>query len=612
MPTFNATVRRAVEALPAAERFYMPLIFLACFALVLWAAPRGFDVTDEGYHVYFFSHPDEQLTTTLAQYFRVVAALTPESWANIITYRVVKVLGLVALAVGFSLAFRAWLRDRYPSVHAALPSWAVTVSFIGAGTLLAYGHGPQTLSYNDITTFCFVGAAALVLLLSRSRGSGRGVGRDVAALGIGLLVVVQAFTKPPSALMLLVILPVLALAATPPKEWRSLIRPLVVSGVGLAGFTFFLTDLGVGALFKAKALAEAFEKPIPHMRLLEVMWLYVLGFADVFPRAFRLNHFTYLIYAFIVLSVVLAVRKARTPQGRVSPWLEGAPAILLGLFLVVSAAKLIADQAGIYTRMFLAEVHVVAMATLGMAMILNRAAWSKWMDGRLIFMGLALVAVPFAAGAGTLNYLNVQIILHMAPVFAAIILGTVIVASATGARGEMALLRGVLAVLVLVQLFGALALQPYRLISPLWAQTERLEAPVELAGLSVSPEAARFMESLRQAAAPAGPNPLVLSLYDMPGLPLVLGGTAYGVHWYIGLEAWQENNCIKLRDVAPGAVPDVILLNGEIAPPFLSCMVEQGIALQDYREVADIPNPYPSQETKPVRVLLRERLPAGQ
>lgn len=599
-------MRALLEGAARAERLVTPGLFALLCATVVWAAFRGFDLTDESYHLYFYTHPDSQLSTTLTQYFRVVAGLMPQGVESVVAYRLVKLPLLAGTAMLFALALRAWLWRSYPEVAAGLPPTVVLLAFVGLGSLLAYGHGPQTLSYNDLTTICFIGAVGL-LFWACGGAPGRGV-LVAKGAGLGVLLVAQAFVKPPSAVLLAVGLAVLsALVARQGDRWR-LGWAAAGAAAALVACTMLLTDLGVGTWLLARPLIEAYGLPIPHGNVGAMLVLYVQGLLQMPGRMVNASSGAVFLLVFVALAMAAPTLQDRWPvarRGVLHAWWLILGGIALVAFLAI-APNAVRGHLSMFHRYYLAEVHLWT----AVAGLLGVALWARGravMDARLVLVCLGLIAVPFVAGAGTLNFINVQIMLHMAPVFVAIVIAGAILSRHAATRAAQPLLRMVLAGTIVAQAFGALVWYPYRVPGPLWTQTQLVEGISALAGVRVDPATLAFFTAVR-AAAGAGPEeaPLVLPLFDLPGLPLVLEGRALGSHWLTSLEEWQATNCLKLAAEGPERVPGVIIVNRDLPPELARCLVEQGIVMSDYAEAALLRNPYPWQEDLPVRVFRLE------
>src|SRR3954465_12368203 len=71
--------------------------------LLVWNVDRGFDLTDESLLLYLYRHPKAFQDRVFWHHFGLVSALLPASLDHVITYRVIKLAGLLAMSGIFAI-----------------------------------------------------------------------------------------------------------------------------------------------------------------------------------------------------------------------------------------------------------------------------------------------------------------------------------------------------------------------------------------------------------------------------------------------------------------------------------------------------------------------------
>ena len=208
----------------------------------VWSAGRGFDLTDEGFHLNTIRH------YTVApqggsQFGSVVALLTFGRTLTVAGYRL---FGLVLLEISAAFAALALVRfvdRRMPGVASQLPPTTAVVAIAMVGGTLGFSWLPRTVSYLVLTPVLLCLIAALCLIAMSTTDRTLRLGRiDVAAgIGWGVAGSLLFYTKFPSAAAGLV-LSVIALVAI--VGWRRGAAVTAVVGGTFVVVTFVLNGLG--------------------------------------------------------------------------------------------------------------------------------------------------------------------------------------------------------------------------------------------------------------------------------------------------------------------------------------------------------------------------------
>ena len=170
--------------------------------VILWARNRGLDLTDEGYYLQLYAHPEAAPPEVVpTQLYLLVDFITGHANIGIAGYRALALFLLCTSGafLGYSLHrfARTWLPDL------TMPSLPTTVSFVAVGALLGYAWAPLAVSYNTIAAaliFAATGSTLLALAdFDRVRMKPRSV---VHAALAGSMLPVLLYVKWPAAVLL--------------------------------------------------------------------------------------------------------------------------------------------------------------------------------------------------------------------------------------------------------------------------------------------------------------------------------------------------------------------------------------------------------------------------
>ena len=129
---------------------------------VAWARDRGLDLTDEGYYLQLYAHPEAAPPNAGAsQYYLLVDLLTGPFELGIGGYRTMGLVMLMSAAALLALAVYRFVARWFPEYEPSMPPRPVGISLIMLAGLLGYTWAPLTVSYNTL-------AAVLVQLIMAS------------------------------------------------------------------------------------------------------------------------------------------------------------------------------------------------------------------------------------------------------------------------------------------------------------------------------------------------------------------------------------------------------------------------------------------------------------
>jgi hypothetical protein len=584
------------------------------FALLIWNLDRGFDLTDEATLLYFYRHPDAFLDRLYLQHFRLVDALTPSAFDHILYYRLFKLVALVGFTALFAFLLVRWIDRRAGFIAPFFIHPIVLLHFLLIGSFLAYCHGSQTLSHNDLVTVCLLIVAAACFGLDLAPSGVNGVvWRLIVSLSIGATLALLLPIKWPSAPLLAGYYLAFVALVGAGRSARALIASLCGAVAGAALTLVATSDLGVGTMFSFAKLFGVLSDRASLETHADVFALLAMYASDSLRRLAELARSPAV--AVLALPVVAMVVSACSDGSR--RWrlalraVVGAALLALAVFLAQAP-----DWALRHLRWFhrynVADLQTFAFvfAWLGacFCLLTLRDRLPTRETRVLLVAALLLAGLPVAGSMGTDNPLLTQFIRHMAPLFAAL----AIAAAALGLAGRWPpfapLVCAGVALVSVVQLAFVVLLYPYRLQQPGLRQTVALAAPKHMAGLKVDAPTARFIERLRAEASRAVGDTArmpMLALFDIPGAVYVLDGISIGYPWH-NASSSEKIVCERIRsDPMSSPAPRLILLDRDVISPSLAeCLRQGAIDLARYEEIARIANLDATASGRPLRLLV--------
>lgn len=334
---------------------------------------------------------------------------------------------------------------------------------------------------------------------------------------------IVAFTKPSTAILLIFF----------GVAWLIVLRPqrpvlFIVSAALFAG-VFLL----IGMLAIDGSIHGFIERNILGIHLLEIHGSH--GFDTLWHTVIDpLIHIApHLLRFAIILGVAAwwlsALLRMDLSRASTANWLTLAVAFALAITVEIWRAG--GDTRNSYYSALL--VPALLLFALALALVLN--GWRTEDRRRSVAMAAMLALLPsiYAAGTGfPLIYAASQASVFLLSAF--IVLATV--APANKRARMFAATVTASSFITAGMLIGAMA-TPYRISSPLWRQTERVEIGALASPLLVQRSTADYISTLQQAAAANGfrfGTPIIDLTGASPGTVFALGGEAPGTPWLAG------------------------------------------------------------------------------
>jgi len=175
------------------------LLFLCVVILlgmVMWALPRGFAVSDEGF--YLLNYQKGQETTFLSGFGGIVRWLFQFTDVGVRMLRwlrlAVTILGCTALGLAVSL----WSQQALPTLSSRLRAAGIILLVI-VGGMVSYTFGPLSLSYNHINCLLLQLSVATLILIRIENFSDSNTRKSyLKGLCLGICLGMLWFNKPPS------------------------------------------------------------------------------------------------------------------------------------------------------------------------------------------------------------------------------------------------------------------------------------------------------------------------------------------------------------------------------------------------------------------------------
>ena len=551
------------------------LLFLIAASLVgiyLWALRKGFDITDEGFYLLSYAYPAEYAFSTTSFHLFISKILPPQQ-VSIIGYRVASLVVAMLSASIFSWGLRRWVAVW---LGAIIP-WSWVLPLLIIGSMLQYAVSARPINYNGLNSLAiaFFASSVLCYLAAPSRTASAGL--VVGGMSIGL----DAFVKLSSSGVVLASgALVLILSLVPPLQFKTVVRPLLLIGIGfLAGivvFSLFILPLPV------------WYQGFRHETEILLKGMYNSGLLLRYARdAYPV--FRTLAYPFGIVAALAGAWVYYQSRGLNRLWQHLA---ILGAALALLAFE--AYRTGLYknTHLNYNRSSVWLLGPMLMAGTMLLAARLRYGPQQFEFMGasnwrvwlvpLWLLVLPFAAALGTVNHIfNNAMLDAMYWLAVLLLLHQLLPPPVRYLRGTRLALLTLPALAVAEQTAYGILWAPYLQLENMFEQHTPLMvgAPLKPAQLLVDAPSAAFIQGIGTAMRRAGfqAGGPILSLYDAPGLVYALGGISPGNAWYPGFGHQDIRNCDALDKTHLELRRAFLLVNQKPSPLIRACMVDHGL-----------------------------------
>ena len=504
----------------SAALFVCAALAAGLIAAVFAALPRGFDLTDEGFYLNNILSPS--LYPRLSQFGFVLNPVFEFLGRDIILFRYFGFLLLILFSLPVFFKILRLFEDEIGN-FSSLKFIACALTF-GSASILFYSLWLPTAGYNDLNIY---GASLVAAGIIPRSGLALPAGRSAKAIGplisdsalvaVGLAL---CFLAKPTTAAVLAVLVLVAGAA------MGRLSSVMLAG-GIAGALVLGALLAIDsspiAVFEQYARALDLKNVIKDGHELSSLLAIPLNVADK-SKLF----FLYVAVGFSLILTVLVGLEAwwsKSIGGSIFALMAMSIASAIWLYNVDSSSGFVT----LTIPLFAVTCVVWLLATL-------RYRTDEQPNWRLLGIACIVMLIPIAVGFGS----NSHILKSAGRAGVFWVAGTLMFIAA--------LTRGALAhnFIVAIALVSSLAtlrvvvdgyLNPYRLLAPLWAQTEWVSIRDDRHWIRVDPTTATYLRTLREAAKShgfTGGTPIIDLTGMSPGTVYALGGTPIGAAWLFG------------------------------------------------------------------------------
>ncbi len=547
------------------------LVFKVIMSII--NADKGFDLTDEGCYMLWYTYPDKD-PNPFYYFHKMVLGFLPFIDWNIISLRVLKslsdllVVGLISLVV-------------YQNLGARFKGIGNMLFLVGVAGFGYYSTIFSRIFYEGDMSYLFtVLALSLPLLFIQPMHRGKlWLGLLFSGMFIGLLF----FNKFSASVLSLVIVVALSLFIT--RKGYGILASLLGVCVGVLLF-FVATGYSPAEWYKEYQDGYKYViEPLGYNPLHLIIFYAVDGIVLLVMALLPLGTFGFV----------------RLVSRKLGVW--GHPNVVFTLLLVsfyilywLSLPKPFSDAHYQYQSMLL-NYWYVPMVSLVLYLFFVVGGFKQYSKEERIVM-LLLLLMPLVSMVGTGTSLAVSVSAYLVPWCS--ILGLLLLQYFTKALIPATLLVGCL----VVGAFGYFHLEhPFRLNATMAQQNVKLQGPNE--EIWVDSTLATFVSNTKAALQKEGftDNYPIVALCNMPGLVYLVGGYSPATPWYFDAE-WlgdpdynqklHNTNCLNIGRIKQlESRPPVFLINSSLIDIDGQCLEANGFFLEnDYRKVGEVYYPY--------------------
>ncbi len=553
-------IKAALESAADPITAVLALCALAFICAMAALMPRGFDVTDDAFYIFWSREPSAYAyAATLFGY--MLKPLFELTGQNIAAFRVA---GVVIPCVLSALTWHIW-QDRGAVGTRPRRLWMYVLA--AALPLFYYAYWMPTPSYNWLVLVAGLLLLTSLGLLFQERHAW-------ASAIAGLAGVVAFLAKPPTGVLFAFIY--LAAVALSARTLRPFLTFTIWAGAWAAGFLIIFF-----ALF---APLDTVQAQIQTFIEFFLVGGYVQSFDESRLFAF-LTKFDGLLVELSLAAFCLSVLSHLKPDQR---YLRKGAIVVLSLAALLGLGLVWREELGPWCGTFLTAF---AFQLFCLLLLTSR----KKPDLRLFAMLSLAALIPWAATAGTGRYFPMNATFYGGILAFIILKAARSTASSKAAYPVVSLsLLGLLAVVL-----SSAAAEPYRLAAPIWQQNVPLSVGPQLGTLYVDRRTYSFISTLQDKARLAGlvsGTPILDLTGSDPGVVLALGGKPPRIPWILG---GYDFSLPLLEMVINGMTPEerrrAWLLWDEPPSTFpLDTLRHLGIdPSKNYQVVAALPHPYP-------------------
>jgi hypothetical protein len=518
---------------PSADRIFKIIaivLFLSSFltlAFLISVSQKGFDITDEGFHLLASQFPKE------VEIWSNVAHIYTGLMFSLVGYSIIALRILSELMLFTSASFLFWgllslTSAIYPAMTRFYSFKIISWSMICLGALFYYIHFDTTPHYNTLNTILLNMTAGFLCFSLACLSAGKlkfaALNSFLAGISIGIIL----FAKFPTAISLTLLCTFILLIW--PKISRNS-RFLAIGMLALGISAWFLVHI---SFLQSWALFWHTIHNGIHIFLVIGLHSPTYCFQHYVPEISRMiaNAFMdfWKIYLLFFIGVLVTYLLKRV--------ISGAYFIILILLAGWNSMMLHFYRGGSINSMLLMEFYTGWLLLLLFFTLFTFIYQKKWgANKQLLVLSLLLLALPFAGAGGTANIITLNLTQYMAPWCGLMAILLLFLAYSYHNRWIFLSGAGVISAFACSQIISAGFIAPYKLNTTIQYQTVPTAIGFPATYLQLDPATSEFFAQIKQIAKSHGfkPGDDILSLCDTPGIVFALGGKSPVVPWYTTL-----------------------------------------------------------------------------
>lgn len=517
-------------------------VMTVTFAVIVATLDRGFDWSDEGF-VYAMIASNRISTGEVWGFHYLLGPLYELMGGSVLTFRILRLLGYVALGVVLTVLAHALLRPA--GIQLGKAGWLLVGLAAQVGTFAAWSYPPRYLGYNELSSWLTqLGAALLILLLLEGRGTHNGrIQRYWWLWSItGLVVAALLLAKISAGLFLTLIAVIVMMLATNGGVWWKRCAALI--GGLLAGFILMVAS-GVPLLSFISASAQFGTDPSAQAEsgysLVALLITYLMSMTTTFV--------TLAVPILLAGIILLVVRGLRTDTGlslRLTASVENVTLFFTFALAVIVVALSVLPESSFFpadldswaalgvSNAFLLTLAVLAFAIVaGPALDMKTPTRTRGIATVALAFGLFTIA-PLISALGTNNRIFGHTVFSATIWAVGAAVGLVLLwrqstAISSTVRAIPVMLLGVIIASSGLAVAGDVFLHPYR-TTPYFTQKAVVKVG-DLKGIRLTQEEADLYTWLHDAGVRLDAGGVPALSIASPGALLAFNASAWSAIW---------------------------------------------------------------------------------
>ena len=579
------------------KNIFLSVLYIAFFSILLlliWGINRGFDFTDEGFYMLSYSNPYEPAIKVFS-YFSFFYEILKHFNPGIITYRVIRLVLTLISSLVFSIAFSKLLSNIEFIKDSYLRKTKYIFPFIATGTFLSYAVFPKTPSYNSFTIILLQFSLALIMLILNKDAYSKFI--SFVFILLGIILSLLFFIKISSAILFfpfIVLFFFIYRNGDLKVKLKYLCYDIFLLSLGfLVGI--YLYSLTVRDTFKLISELPIMIKMFPAHNSKDVLTFYFFNITGTLGHV--LKDFA-AVFILVIIYIYIKIYTNTTFRYRsliLKFILIAAIFVFFERVYMLSLYKCGSDYIYAASRIYIMILIFLLISILVFYISSKRLSITLFKSGKKEILICALFFVlPFIGSFGTNILLSIHVLVFMFSWFALlyILIAFIEINILKDIRLNVMLL--VIMLFSMIHIFYGFAIYPYRLNAGLFKQSATIENIKNAEGLKFDKETKQYIQDVNQILS-AYPEyhekPLMISLYDNPGLIYLLGGISAGSNWYAKpkYEIATEANCYSIRNSKLTNLNSTILLiekNAIVPRNLIKAFNEKGISFPHNYKIA--------------------------